>query len=144
MPLHRLPPEILLYTLRLLGSASFRQDARRLIVSKRSFQHARPVLLQDLDFSAQSLRRFVLADTEEGMICSKRNHVMTVSLGLDGLEKWHLTQSKQGDTESSRFNIRVIESWTVELNECMDALARMLQKCTGLRLLKLEARTGAR
>ncbi|GAB0132219.1 hypothetical protein EsDP_00000661 [Epichloe bromicola] len=122
MPLHRLPPEILLYILRLLGSAFFRQDARRLTVSKRWFQHARPVLLQDLDFSAQSLGRFVLACTEEGMTL------------------FHAKSRQDGDTESSRFDIRVIESWTAELNECMAALASMLQKCTGLRLLKLEAR----
>lgn len=140
MSLYQLPPEILIYVFRLLGSAFFRQDARRLLVSRQWYQLARPVLLQDLDFSAESLRRFVLASNKVGMIRSIRNHVRTLSLALDGFENWHSAQFEPSSTELSGIDLQTTDTWTSEVNDFLVALAGILQQCTRLQSLKLEAR----
>lgn len=135
-----LPQEILLSILRLLGSAFFRQDTRRLRVSKWWYQLAWPVLLQDLDFSTESLRKFVLMSKKVDFVRSIRNHVITVSVSLDGFEDWHSAQSRLSSTETSSIDLRVVNTWTMQLNGCLTALAGILQQCTRLELLRLEAR----
>lgn len=140
MSLYQLAPEILLYVFRLLSPAFFRQDARRLLVSRQWYQLARPVLLQDLDFSAESLRNFVLASNKVGMIRSIRNHVKTLSLALDGFENWHSAQFEPSSTELSGIDLQTMNTWTSELNDFLVALAGILQQCTRLQSLKLEAR----
>lgn len=137
MSLSRMPPEILLHILALLGSAFFRQDAGRLLVSKWWYQIAWPVLLRDLDFSAESLQNFVLASKREGMIDLIQDHVVTVNLGLDGFEDWHAARH---DTEKSGIDLHVVDTWTFELNSSLAALASMLRRCTRLQSLKLAAR----
>ncbi|KAM4057361.1 hypothetical protein HRG_004176 [Hirsutella rhossiliensis] len=107
MSLNRLPAEILLYIFRLLGSAFFRQDLHRLLISKWWYQLAWLVFLQDLDFSAESLQNFIIASKREGMIGSIENHVVTVSLGLDGFEDWH---SAQNGAEPSEIDFHVVDT----------------------------------
>ncbi|KAF5136337.1 hypothetical protein E5D57_000097 [Metarhizium anisopliae] len=140
MSLYQLPPEILPYAFRLLSPAFFRQDARRLLVFRQWYQLARPVLLQDLDFSAESLRNFVLASNKVGMIRSVRNHVKALSLALDDFENWHSAQFEPSSAELSGIDLQTMNTWASELNDFLVALAGILKQCTRLQSLKLEAR----
>lgn len=140
MSLHRLPPEILLSILRLLGSAFFHQDVRRLLVSKRWYQIAWPVFLKDLEFHTESLERFILASKRAGMVRSVQEYVMKATLTLDGFENWHSACSTLSATKSSEIDFEVFNMWTSELNGYIAALAGILQQCTRLQHLRLEAR----
>ncbi|POR36098.1 Uncharacterized protein TPAR_03716 [Tolypocladium paradoxum] len=137
MSLHRLPPEILLHILRLLGSSFFRQDVRRLLVCRWWCRLARPVLLQDLDLTATSLEAMVNASGRRGMVDSIKNHVKTVSIGFDGFEDW---PSAQTGSEHAEIDFRVVTMWTYHLNVSLDSLGRTLRQCTKLQSLRLEAR----
>lgn len=137
MSLHQLPPELLLDILGLLGSAFFRQDVRRLLVSKWWYQLAWPVFLQDLEFHAESLERFILAFERPGMLRSIHEYVKTASLVLDGFEDWDSALPATGPLE---IDFKVVHTWTFELNTYVAALAGILQQCPRLRLLRLEAR----
>lgn len=74
------------------------------------------------------------------MLCSIREHVQTVNVALEGFEKWHSALFTLNPTESSDVDFEVVNTWTSELNGYMAALAGILQQCTRLRLLRLEAR----
>ncbi|OAQ61140.1 F-box-like domain-containing protein [Pochonia chlamydosporia 170] len=139
MSFHQLPPEILLHILRSLGSAFFRQDLRRLLVSKWWYELARVVLLQDIHLSAGSLQRLALATNRESVIHSIQDQVITVNLGLDGFENWHSLKLTP-TTETSRVDFTVLSLWTSELNSWLATLANILQNCTKLQILRLEAR----
>lgn len=140
MFLRQLPPEILLHILRFLGSAFFRHDARRLLISKWWYQLAWPLFLEDLDFSAESLQKFVLASKREGMIDSIQTYVSTVSLSLNGFENWHSAQPRSSSAESSNVDFHIVNTWTSELNGCLTTLASILRQCTRLRTFRLQAR----
>ncbi|KAK2599070.1 hypothetical protein QQS21_005476 [Conoideocrella luteorostrata] len=140
MSLQLLPLEILLQIFLLLGSAFFRQDARRLLVSKWWYQLAWPVLLQDLKFSDDSLLKFVLASNKVDFVRSIQHHVRTVSLSLDGFEDWHSAQSGLGSMEIFGIEFYAVNTWITQLNGRLTALASILQQCTRLQSLRLEAR----
>ncbi|KPM41360.1 hypothetical protein AK830_g5177 [Neonectria ditissima] len=134
MLLRELPPEILLHILRLLGSAFFQHDTRRLLVSKWWYQLAKPVLLRDLDFSAKSLRGFVLASKNTDLSRSVQRYSTSINLSVNGFENW----------EAARFgrveiDLQVVDAWTSEFNTNLAALARIIQPSTSLRSLKVEA-----
>ncbi|KAG6012061.1 hypothetical protein E4U43_007958 [Claviceps pusilla] len=136
----RLPPEIMFNILRLLGSAFFHQDIRRLLISKWWYAFAWSVFCQDLKLHAGSLERFVLASKRANLLHSIRKYVQTVDLGLNGFEDWHSTLSTSNATESTDVDLEVVHVWTSKLNGYMADLAGILQQCTKLRLLKIEAR----
>ncbi|KAI5859872.1 hypothetical protein GGS23DRAFT_265006 [Durotheca rogersii] len=138
MPLHQLPPEVLLHVLRLLGSVFFRQDTRRLLVSKWWYQLAWPVLLHDLAFSAASLRRFILTFEREDVMSSMQNHPITTSLCLDGFQGWDALWSD--NSKPARTNFEAVDAWTSELNGHLTSLVVILQRCAKLRSLTLKAR----
>lgn len=141
MCLRRLPPEILVLIFTHLGSAFFCQDARRLVVAKWWYHLAWPVLLHDLDLSAESLRDFILAARKPGVASRIRHHVRTVRLRLGGFEGWRWRQVvESGSTYPIEIDLEVVNTWTSELNGCLAALAGLLQQSTRLRSLKLEAR----
>ncbi|KAG5975607.1 hypothetical protein E4U55_007639 [Claviceps digitariae] len=140
MSLLRLPPEIIFNILRLLGSAFFHQDIRRLLISKWWYEFAWPVFCQDVKLHAGSLERFVLASKRVKLLHSIRKYVQTVDLGLDGFEDWHSTLSTSNATESTEIDLQVVHVWTSKLNGYIADLAGILQQCTKLRLLKIEAR----
>lgn len=140
MSLHRLPPELLLNILRLLGSAFFHQDVRRLLVSKWWYQIAWPVFLQDLEFRAETLRSFILASERVGMVRSIQEYVITATLVLDGFENWDSAHSTVTATELSEIDFEIVNMWTSQLNGYAAAFAGILQQCTRLQRLRLEAR----
>ncbi|KAG6108199.1 hypothetical protein E4U13_006569 [Claviceps humidiphila] len=135
-----LPPEIVLSIFRLLGSAFFRRDVRRLLVSKWWYELAWPVFYQDLRFRAGSLERFILASKSVDLLHSIRKNVRTVKLVLNGFEGWHSIPSASNASGSIEINLQVVDSWTSKVNGNVAALTGILQHCTGLRRLKVEAR----
>ncbi|KAG6019184.1 hypothetical protein E4U19_007432 [Claviceps sp. Clav32 group G5] len=140
MSLLRLPPEIVLSIFRLLGSAFFRRDVRRLLVSKWWYELAWPVFYQDLRLRAGSLQSFVLATKSVDLLHSIRKNVRTVKLVLNGFEDWHSILSASNAAGSTEIDLQVVDTWTSKVNGHVAALAGILQHCTGLRLLKVEAR----
>ncbi|QPH04273.1 hypothetical protein C2857_001154 [Epichloe festucae Fl1] len=133
MSLHRLPPELLLNILRLLGSAFFHQDVRRLLVSKWWYQIAWPVFLQDLEFRAETLRSFILASERVGMVRSIQEYVITATLVLDGFENWDSAHSTVTATELSEIDFEIVNMWTSQLNGYAAAFAGILQQYTSYR-----------
>ncbi|KAG6314474.1 hypothetical protein E4U22_008727 [Claviceps purpurea] len=140
MSLLRLPPEIVLSIFRLLGSAFFRRDVRRLLVSKWWYELAWPVFYQDLRFRAGSLERFLLASKSVDLLHTIRKNVRTAKLVLNGFEDWHSILSASNAEGSTEIDLQAVDIWTSEVNGHVAALAGILQHCTGLRLLKVEAR----
>ncbi|KAG6079156.1 hypothetical protein E4U16_001212 [Claviceps sp. LM84 group G4] len=140
MSLLRLPPEIVLSIFRLLGSAFFRRNVRRLLVSKWWYELAWPVFYQDLRFRAGSLERFILASKSVDLLYSIRKNVRTVKLVLNGFEDWHSVLSASNAAGSTELDLQIVDTWTSKVNGHVASLADILQHCTGLRLLKVEAR----
>ncbi|KAF5001051.1 hypothetical protein FDECE_11066 [Fusarium decemcellulare] len=135
MSLQDLPPEILLHIFGWLGSAFFRQDIRRLLVSKRWYQLARTVLLQDLSFSAVTLREFVAAFKAEDAIASLQNYPITARLCFDGFTEADVLRRVTSNPVSERR-----DEWFVELNNHLTQLAIILGRCSNLESLVIEAR----
>ncbi|KAG6135237.1 hypothetical protein E4U38_001972 [Claviceps purpurea] len=140
MSLLRLPPEIVLSIFRLLGSAFFRQDVRRFLVSKWWYELAWPVFLQDVKFRAGSLERFILASKSVDLLHLIRKNVRTVKLVLNGFEEWHFILSASNAAGSTDIDLHAVDIWTSKVNGHVAALVGILRHCTGLRLLKVEAR----
>ncbi|KAG6309625.1 hypothetical protein E4U44_006631, partial [Claviceps purpurea] len=112
MSLLRLPPEIVLSIFRLLGSAFFRRDVRRLLVSKWWYELAWPVFLQDVKFRAGSLERFILASKSVDLLHLIRKNVRTVKLVLNGFEEWHFILSASNAAGSTDIDLHAVDIWT--------------------------------
>ncbi|KAG6201935.1 hypothetical protein E4U35_005548 [Claviceps purpurea] len=146
MSLLRLPPEIMLNIVHLLGSAFFLQDVRRLLVCKWWYAFASPIFFQDLRLQALSpkragsLERFILASKSVDLLHSIRKNVRTTKLILSGFKDWRSTLSTSNATGSTRIDLKVVDTWTSEVNGYVAALGSVLQHNTKLRVLKVEAR----
>ncbi|EEU38824.1 uncharacterized protein NECHADRAFT_83113 [Fusarium vanettenii 77-13-4] len=131
MNLLQLPTEILLIILRLKGSAFFRRNIRRLVVSKSWYELARLVLLQDLQLSAKSLPKFLKAD----MSSLVHQHTRTVKVAFDVVrDRWAVSS---GSRHVWRI---VVTDWTTNVDNDLTSLASILQGCSNLRSLKLRPR----
>ncbi|KAM0421358.1 hypothetical protein ACHAPT_010893 [Fusarium lateritium] len=131
MHLLQLPPEILLLILRLLGSEFFRGDARRLHVAKSWYDLARPILLRNLEFSAQSLEKFLA--TDDAPLIQK--HTRTIKIRLNGFRDWESVPE-----DLPRLRRRALADWSFDLHNNVTALAAILQDCTNLGRVEFHAR----
>ncbi|CAM1501084.1 Fc.00g102460.m01.CDS01 [Cosmosporella sp. VM-42] len=142
MSLLRLSPELLLHILSYLGAEFFRQDVRRLTISKRWYVTAWPMILQDLRLSVSSFRPFVIFSKQKGMRDAIQRHVAAVEIGLTGFDGWQSAEVDAGETEStprtSYFDM--VNQWTSRMNDSLADVAVILQRCDKLRTLRLEAR----
>ncbi|RSL69575.1 hypothetical protein CEP53_002204 [Fusarium sp. AF-6] len=129
MSLLQFPTEVLLLILRLLGAAFFRDDIRRLMVSKLWYELARPILLEDLVFSEQSLQKFLNLD----MSSLVHQHTRTVNFALDGV------QDDRGVATASRHKQQyILAQWVANVGEDLISLASILQDCKNLRSVELK------
>lgn len=132
MTLLRLPAEILLLIVRLLGSEFFRRDTRRLTVSKWWYELAQPVLLRDLQFSPRSLSRFLRADISSLV----HRHTRTVNIPFEGIQG-----RREILSASLECREKVISAWTTNVANDLTSLAAILQDCRNLHSLKLKPRS---
>lgn len=135
MLLLQLPPEILLYILGYLGPGFFLQDIYRLTISKKWYGLGWKILVRDLQLTATSLEMFT---RDEAVVGRSQPHIVTLELFLEGYEDQRplLPSNRRGiqpdDTDA-------VDEWTANLNSSLAKLAVMLQRCPGMRCLKLKA-----
>ncbi|KAK1762841.1 hypothetical protein QBC33DRAFT_480848 [Phialemonium atrogriseum] len=136
MLLLQLPPELPLYILDYFGPEFFLQDICRLTISKKWYDLGWKILVGDLQLTATSLGMFT---RDEAVLRRSQPHIATLELFLEGYEDRRplLPTDRRGirpdDTDA-------VDGWTVNLNSSLAKLAAMLQRCPGMRCLKLKAR----
>ncbi|KAK3946082.1 hypothetical protein QBC46DRAFT_370781 [Diplogelasinospora grovesii] len=138
MLLLQLPMELLLYILSYLGPESFRQDIRRLTISRRWYDFAWQIFVRDLQLTASSLIRFT---EDEAVLMRSQPHITTIKLSFEGFEEdpRPLTQTDRRGIMPCDTDVDAVNEWTAQLNSSLANLAAMLQQCPGLRCLKLKA-----
>jgi hypothetical protein len=135
MSLLQLPPELLLAILGGLGSAFFAQDVRRLTVCKRWHDLAWTVLVQDLRFTAESLRQFTGNDAANSR---SQPYINTVQIYFGG-HGGPMLPTAGGD---NRFvPLSDDDEWASRLQSAVVKLAATLRRCPRLRSLEFISRS---
>lgn len=79
-----LPPELLLFIFPFVGVKNFRQDVRRLAVSKKWYTYARPILLSTLRLSSEDLQPLLLATEGSTTLAAVQRATKHIDLVLAG------------------------------------------------------------
>jgi hypothetical protein len=134
MALLQLPPELLLHVIGYLGPELFGQDIRRLTVSRTWYDFAWKVLVRDLRFTPQSLRRFI---DDDAVLARSQPYVTTIQLYLGG---HGVLNHSQPPLTGEPVPVSDDDEWAAELNSSLVKLVATLRRCPALRSLELKSR----
>lgn len=146
MSLDALSQEIWVNILSHVGTAYFRQDLRRLTVSRKWYNIAWPVLFQDCEFTSESLVTFLGKCKNRGFRELIQRYLQSVHLSLNGFTSRRLPSSSPStgpsdpsvptDDAETRQNAW---EWTGQLGDNQIKLADILKGCKKLHSLGLVA-----
>lgn len=133
MGIFQLPVELLFRILNYLGAQFFRQDTRRLTVSKSWYGLAWKVLLRDLQFTARSLRQFT---HDHALLTQSQPYITTVKLYLEG----HASRIPAQSRTDQITNPSPSDEWSHQTATSLTRLSTTLHRAPALRSLTLRAR----
>ncbi|KAG7285440.1 hypothetical protein NEMBOFW57_010067 [Staphylotrichum longicolle] len=131
MGIFQLPVELLFHILNYLGAQFFRQDTRRLTVSKSWYGLAWKVLLRDLQFTARSLRQFT---HDHALLTQSQPYITTVKIYLEATPR----SPAQSRTDQIT-NPSPSDEWS-QTATSLTRLSTTLHRGPALRSLTLRAR----
>lgn len=83
----KIPPELVAWVFEYIGSGFFRRDVRRVAISKRWYEFARPVLLGNVCLSINSLGPMLRAFENRETLVAAQNLTKSVDLYLEPPER---------------------------------------------------------
>lgn len=151
MSLDALSQEIWVNILSHVGTAYFRQDVRRLTVSRKWYNIAWPVLFQDCEFTSESLVTFLGKCKDKGFRELIQRYLQSVHLSLNGFTSTKLPSSSPS-TDPSDPSVPTNDAetrqnaweWTGQLGDNQVKLADILKGCKKLHSLGLVAKPEGR
>lgn len=130
MPLLTLPPEILYIIFRRVGSAYFQEDTRRMLVSRKWYTFAQPIILESLVLRNRKLRQWRAASPHTWSTAHSRTKNLDVHLVVFGERGHHYhhhptrvqnqeLQQKTAMPQSSNW----LANWTKNTDAALSSLA---------------------
>ena len=143
-----LPSELLICILEHLGSAFFQEDINRLRVCRRWFSLAHEILLSTFHLSRNNLRTFVSIASPANHSEALERSLRDVSLRISGSDEEVLQSMLQDPSFSNRLSVSCIlwhmfkASGSSQFQSNVPDLAKLLQRCTNMRRLRIYTSCG--